>query len=457
MKILLVQAHLGRKEPEGNIFPIGLCYIASALKDHDVRIMDLNLFDDPYSAMEQEIASFRPAVVGISLRNIDTTQRRDIFYYYKTIRPTAQRIKKADPSIKIMIGGTGFSMFAERIMQQVPEMDFGVYLEGDESAPELVANLDHPEAVKGIFIRRNGAIVFTGPRTLPDLAKIPIPRRDLTQLQQYYHPVFPNIGIQTKRGCPQKCAYCSYPFLNGTRVRVRSAQSVVDEIEYLVKDFNIKKFMFADSIFNLPTGHAEAICEEIIKSGIRVEWSAWFEIKTFTEELMNLAKRAGCVSMSFSPDAASDASLVALGKSITEADIKRVIRIAKSSKGVKFGFSFFCTPPRQDMKGFLKTLQLYFTIIFQLFGRGGASLSWIRVEPETRMHQIAVEDGILKRDTDLLPGDEAGLKHLFYSCPTTRWYADPVFYLLYAVMKRAKTAARAVLRRGKKPGPVTRT
>jgi hypothetical protein len=86
VKILLVQAYLGRKEREGSLYPIGLAYLASVLeKKHEVKIHDLNLYENPYSGLESVLHSFKPGVVGISQRNIDTTQLRDLFLYINII------------------------------------------------------------------------------------------------------------------------------------------------------------------------------------------------------------------------------------------------------------------------------------------------------------------------------------------------------------------------------------
>ena len=454
MRVLLLQAYLGRKE-QLVVFPLGICYIATALSNsgHDVRALDLNLCGDPFTDLEKELRAFRPEVVGISLRNIDTTQKKDIFYYFKTLRPTAQLIKKVDPSIKTLIGGAGFSMFATEIMEKVTEIDMGVYLEGEESVVNLLGSISNPQKVKGIFCRDKGKIVFTGPEELPDVERLPIPRRDFFEVNRYIDPayVFSSIGIQTKRGCPLRCAYCTYPFLNGKRTRLRTPQSVVDEIEYLADRFGVKNFTFADSVFNIPSGHAEGICREIIRRKVnqKVRWTAWFEIKGFTEGILYLAKEAGCYGISFSPDAASDESLKALGKGIKEEDIYRSLEIAKSAKGVWFGYSFFCTPPGQDLRGFLKTVKLFFAVNLMLLGKGNANISWIRVEPQTRMHTIAINEGVLKREDTLLPDDEKGLERLFYSCPATAWYADPVFSLLAGMRDTAQALVKKI-KKGKK-------
>lgn len=455
MKVLLIQAYLGRKEKEGNIFPIGLCYIGTALADrgHEVKLLDPNLYDEPYTEIERRSRDFMPDVVGISLRNIDTTQKLDLFCYYKTLMPTVAVVKKAVPGARVMVGSTGFSMFARQIMEKNPDIDFGVFLEGDESVPELLDNLENAWNVKGLFVRKDDSVIFTGVRSLPDVNRIPFPRRDFAEVDKYIDDVFFNIGIQTKRGCPLKCAYCSYPFLNGSRLRLRSPVNIVDEIEYLKNKFGIDRFMFADSVFNLPVKHAQDICKEILRRKLKVTWNAWYDIKNFNEELMLLAREAGCVSMAFSPDAASDDSLIALGKSITEKDIYRVLAIAKKTKGVSFGFSFFCTPPAQNFRGFLKTLKLFFLVNFGLLGRGGTGMGWIRVEPDTLMHKIAIEDGIIKETDNLLPETEDDLKKLFYSSPSTRKYADPVFYFIINTVKLIRPVLRIVKKtlKGKKP------
>ncbi|HHT9137086.1 MAG TPA: hypothetical protein ACFYEK_07580, partial [Candidatus Wunengus sp. YC60] len=90
MKVLLIQAYLGRNESDGAIFPLGLCYIATALKKHEVEMFDPNTSRKPYEELTEKIKCFQPQAACISIRNVDTTQKRDIFYYFKTVRPTVQ-------------------------------------------------------------------------------------------------------------------------------------------------------------------------------------------------------------------------------------------------------------------------------------------------------------------------------------------------------------------------------
>ena len=431
-RILLIQAYQGRKDPMGECFPIGLCCIATPLTEngHYVKIFDPNLSDAPYEDIKKNILAFNPDLVGLSVRNIDTCNKADIFFSFKTVQPTLSIIKETVPDVKIMVGGSGFSMFAEKIMMRLQDIDYGVYLEGDESVPELVENLDNPENVPGIYYRSNGRLIFTGPRPLPDIENLPIPRRDFLNVAQYPHP-FGNLGIQTKRGCPLRCAYCSYPFLNGNRIRLRSPSKVVDEIQYLVNEFNVRQFMFIDGIFNKPEKHARAICTEMINRKLDVEWQAWFDMKSFSDDFLILAKKAGLKRIAFSPDAASNSSLLALKKRISVEDINRVISIAIVHKDMDFAFGFFATPPGQTFMGVLNTIYLYLkiNILFSSRRNSGASISWIRIEPDTEVQQIAIREGFIDKDNDLLPENEEGLEPLYYSAPSM-WLGDRLVELL---------------------------
>jgi radical SAM superfamily enzyme YgiQ (UPF0313 family) len=371
---------------------------------------------------------FKPDVVGLSIRNIDTTVKTDIFYYFKTVPVTIKLIKETMPDATVVVGGSGFSLFAREIMDRIPEIDFGVYLEGEETFPELIEKLDMPQEVKGLYYRKGRDVFFTGERLLPDFKNLPIPRKDFVDMKQYQNPLF-NVGIQTKRGCSSKCAYCSYPFLNGNHIRLRSPIKVVDEIEYHLKEFGVRDFMFADGVFNVPETHAEAICNEIIKRGLDVNWAAWCEIKHFSEKFLLQARKAGCRVIGFSPDAASAEALNLLGKDISPKDIENAVRLIIKHKGVKAGFGFFCTPPGQTAVGVLRTIYMYLKINILLLSKGGAAMGWIRIEPHTRMEQIAMEEGLITKDTNLLPEKEEDLKALFYSSKPF-WMADRLVELI---------------------------
>ncbi len=446
MRILLVQAYLGRKEPI-LVYPLGLACLGTVLqaKGHDLTGYDPNASPEGLEGLKKKIKEFSPQIIGISLRNIDNQFRNEIFYYYKFFQETLRTARDCASEAKIIGGGAGFSIFAGKIMERNPELDFGVYLEGEDSFPELLEQLDNPHIVKGIFYRKNREVVFTGVRNLPDFENIPYPRRKTFHIEDYLNDI-QCIGIQTKRGCPLKCTYCTYPLLNGNKLRMRSVESVCDELTYLIDTFNIKTFIFADAVFNMPKKHAETICEEIIKRGINIEWAAYMDIKNSDRDFLMLAKKAGCRDIIFSPDAISNGALKCLKKGLEEKDIRESLGLFikdKEMRDFNVIYSFFLNAPGETLSGLLKTILFYCKAKWTLRGRGTAFMNWIRLEPGTVVFQKAIEEGDIPNDIELLPDDEAGLAKVFYSKPSLNWL-DPFFFALFKLPPVIKRVAKAL-------------
>ncbi len=238
------------------------------------------------------------------------------------------------------------------------------------------------------------------------------------------------IAIQTKRGCELGCAYCVYPLINGRKVRMRSPQAVVDEIEYLI-GLGVNKFLFADNVFNVPEEHALEICEEILRRKLKAQWGAFYEISTMSENLLELAKQAGCLYFNFSPDAATDEGLSLLKKSFTHQDIERSIALVRKHK-VKGVYNVFLLP---GVLNLVQTFAHCFRWQRALRDVGGRiRLDWIRIEPGTEIHRLALAEGRLTRDTDMMPEDEQGLAELFYRHPNR--YVDRLTFRLSTFFDR---------------------
>lgn len=417
MKILLLQSYLGR--PEKPIFPLGLACLCACLDGHEVRVFDPNVASDPYGDMAGSLQRFQPEVVGISLRNIDTTQFRDPYLYLATLQPTLDLVARHAPKARRVIGGSGFSIYAAALMERFPDLDFGIYLEGERSFPALLADMDHPEAVPGVFYHKDGRVCLSSPPQLPDFDTLPAPRWEAFDLAPY-KGLIDTIGVQAKRGCGLKCAYCTYAFLNGSAYRLRSPEKIVAEIIDLQDRLKADHFMFVDSTFNVPPSHAEAICRELIRRKVRLPWSAWYNERAFTRDFYRLAREAGCKHFSFSPDALCNRALKMLKKNIQVSDIYKVYELAKSQTGVNFGFNFFVNPPGQTYGDFLRLMLFWAQTKYHLRGKNyGFGLGNIRLEPDTEAYRLALELGVITSDVNLLPENEAELRRLFFTNPDT--------------------------------------
>ena len=421
MRVLLVQSCLGGGEPP--VFPLGLSCLQAALTGHEVRIFDTNLAAQPWPGLGRAIDDFGPQVVGISLRNIDSTNKREVVFYYAYLKEAIDVVKR-QTGAKIVVGGSGFSMFAEQIMADEPRIDYGVFLEGEAAFAELLGSLEAPERVKSVYYRRDGAVLFSGAREQVDLEAAALPVREGTA--GYDHRRHPDaIGVETKRGCVLDCVYCIYGFLNGKTLRLRSPERVVDEIESLKRDRGIDSFTFVDSVFNIPVRHAEAVCRELVRRDLGVRWSAWFNERGLTREFVELVRAAGCRNIILSPDAFADETLQKLGKNIRMRDILASYELLKGIEGFEVSYNFFKNPPGQTFAAFLSLLAFSAKAKREMGARVHFEYNAMRVEPHTKLQAIAVAEGVLG----------AGENLLFprYYRNSRTWYIEKIFNLLLAL------------------------
>ncbi len=389
----------------------GLAYLAAHLDDHQVDIFDINLHrDDPYGALGARLEAFQPEVVGISLRNMKVGMPHLHTDDFAPQQETIGFIKKWSPDIKVLAGGTAFSLYAEAMMSRVPGIDIGVWGEAEERLPILLENLDHPEKVPGVYYRgADGEAVYTGPPPAVDFTSLQRPRRDLVGHQPYLESSFVSVGVQAKRGCALRCVHCSDVYLVGHNIRMRPASDVVDEMEEMVHDYGVRQMFFCDQIFNIPVSHAIEICQEIVSRGLEVQWSAWFNEhrKTLPDELMVWLKRAGCGLLSFSPDHVDDRMLKLLDKNFRYEDMLYTVEIARKH-GMDVEYSFFLNSPGEDLRSLLSILR--FLVHARL--RLGKQLRLftllmmqpIRIYPHTRLAEMARRAGLITEDHDLIEG-----------------------------------------------------
>ncbi|MBF0606368.1 MAG: cobalamin-dependent protein [Candidatus Magnetobacterium sp. LHC-1] len=426
MKVLLVQSYLGGADrgehPRRAIFPLSLACLKASLTGHEVMTFDTNLYHAPWDSLRDILRQFSPDVVGISIRNIDSTNKSEGVFYYAYIKETLDVIIATTPGARIIAGGAGFSIFARQIMEDEPRIDYGVFLEGESVLPLLLDNFDDPSVVPNVFYRRDGQVCYSFGGVAPDFDALPLPRRSGMSVERYGEGT---IGVETKRGCGMGCIYCVYGFLNGKKMRLRSPRRVVDDIQGLVEDSGVRRFTFVDSIFNVPQQHAEDICNELLRRQLTVKWSAWFSEKHLTRQFLELVVRAGCSNIIFSPDGFSEHCLRRLGKNITMRDILRAYGIVRGLDGVEIGYNFFKNPPGQSFDNFISTIAFFLKAKAQMGNRVHFEFNTLRIEPHTRLYELALSQGIIKANDNLL-------YPTYYNNPTTA-YTENVFNTLMSI------------------------
>jgi len=232
MKILLIS--INRERMPFPVFPLGLAYIARGLKEegHPIEVMDLCFSQEVSVDLHKALHRFRPDLIGISLRNLDNLTYPTSVSYLKEVEEVIG-ICRQSTSSPIAIGGSGFSLAPKELFQHL-NVDFGIVGEGEEVFPYLVRDLERGAPISPsphLFMKENPfPQLIEGAR----VSFIQRPERGLFQTQRYLEEG--GMGnIQTKRGCPFSCIYCTYPLLEGERIRLRKVDEVVEEIRCLVE------------------------------------------------------------------------------------------------------------------------------------------------------------------------------------------------------------------------------
>jgi radical SAM superfamily enzyme YgiQ (UPF0313 family) len=394
--------------------PIGLCYVASALKSrgHLVKVVDLMFVKDTLRVLQAAIQDFQPEMIGVSVRNIDSADWYGHAAYLKVIRDEIIKPMRSVAKVPIIIGGPAVNIAPRQIAEYL-DADCAVYGDGERACVDLVEKwgerADSKPAVSHVVWNENrwGAPAkgaedsgVMEPGRIGDLDSIEFPRiNEWIDVRPYVRAGSP-YPIQTKRGCAFDCSYCVYGQIEGKAYRQRAPETIAQEIEEL-SNTGVWRFEFTDSVFNHPAGHAEAVCRAIIDRKLEASFTTTgVNPASFSAELLELMQRAGFEDYSLTPDSASERVLQHLGKGYHSPEVLvRAAGIVRSAKlPMLWWFSFGL--PGEDRESVEETLQF---VKRHVRKRDLAVCSvGIRIYPGTRLEHIAQEEGQLKPGEDLL-------------------------------------------------------
>jgi radical SAM superfamily enzyme YgiQ (UPF0313 family) len=383
MRVLLVQSPTGRPEPR--IFPLGLAFLAGALTDHRVSAVDLAAEADPEERLREVIASFRPDAVAVSLRNIDDSAYPSTHSYVLAFGRLMEWLEGYDGAV--IAGGSGFSIYPGQILRDHPRIDIGVVGEAESALPRLLRRLE-----RGDFPGRR---LVEGERMAPE--RLPRPRYDLMDLSLY--PMDYAVGVQSRRGCPFGCRYCTYGYLGGRRFRMRPVEEVVADVAELQRQ-GVTSFSFVDSVFNHPRDYMLDLVGALAKRGGTMRWSAWLDTDVPGEDLRLMA-RAGCDKVDFSPDALTARGLRLLGKRGGFRETVRAARLARSL-GMFTTVNLFQGNPGEEglWPLLLKLLFMVWTRLLLGAGSTVVHIGTIRVYAHSPMADDMAESGKVPKGCD---------------------------------------------------------
>ncbi len=393
-KLLLVSANQ-MKSPYP-VYPLGVSYLHTYLekhlKDMDVKIFDFILHD--FADYENILKTYQPDYVGLSIRNVDdvniTVQQSFINHYKKIV----EYIRKYSDAV-VIAGGSGYSIYPKQMYEFI-KPDYGIYGEGEARFCELLqaleSNNDYSQ-ISNLVYRHNGQLFFN--KNEQSLKSIDVCFDD--KILDYYWQHSGMLNVQTKRGCPFKCIYCTYPIIEGHKVRTLNASVIADTLEDLSRNRGINYIFFTDSIFNIDNAFNYELADIIIRKKLDIQWGAYFNFCNIDEKLLSYMQKAGLKHIEFGTDTLSESMLKNYNKPFKVSDIMHISDIC-ARLGIDYAHFLILAGYGETEATINETFNnarlLEKTVFFPFIG--------LRIYPGTKLHEIALNEGKINAADDLL-------------------------------------------------------
>lgn len=311
--------------------PLGIAYMAGVLQENniDVEILDASAEDMDFKDVEKELLKRKPDLVALTA--LTPTIGRAL--------ETAQVVKETLPDSIVVMGGYHPTFnFIETLEDE--NVDIVIRGEGEYIMLNLVQALENQSSlhdVKGIvFEDKNSKEIVVNPEAplIQDLDELPFPALNLLPMKKYRLLDMDThmTTMITTRGCPMQCSFCSSAAMHGKKIRERSIENIVDEIEYLNTNYDIDTIAFMDDTFTLKKRKVMAICDEILKRNIEIMWGCTSRVDTLDEKLLKKMKEAGCITIFIGVESADQQQLDNMCKNTTIAKIENAFKIAHKLK-----------------------------------------------------------------------------------------------------------------------------
>ncbi|MFH0861187.1 MAG: radical SAM protein [Candidatus Altiarchaeota archaeon] len=297
----------GHKQATHQSYPLGLAYLAANLEKNGLRteIIDCGLDDIRKSG------ELRPTIVGVSVL---TPVLREA---YDTIR----YLQKFLPDAEIIVGGVHIT--ADPGIIEPLSVRHGLRGDSEDTIVDLCQRIRDGRTPRdeGLVSNDTGVVKHGSIHYVKDLDSLPYPIFTSKSIKRYrFHP------IVTSRGCPYSCVYCS---LACTPLRFRSVDNVIGEMDYLVKEFGIKRLDFVDDTFTIDQDRIVQLLDALQQKRINLTMACTTRVDLVDERLLTDMKKAGIGYISFGVESGVERVRAALGKDIPNRQYETVFELCK--------------------------------------------------------------------------------------------------------------------------------
>lgn len=362
---------------------VQLVYAATILsKNHDVLVIDALNENLTLKEIVDRIKKFKPDYTFMAISSSDIIFEREV----------AGIIKKETGSKIITIGDAitnAHSLFKE-------PFDIAIIGEIERVVEEIV---DEPvNKIKGIIYLKDKKIKVNMPGELlsgEELDKLPFPKWELFPYKKYrYYPLLfkePAVSMLSSRGCPYACYYCSYSKNEGRKLRMRSAENVVEEIENNVKKYRIKGTVFRDPLFTGSRERTEKICKLLVDKNIEAIWACETRPELLSKDILKVMQKAGCRAINMGIESVHEAELKSVGRFKIDLNQARKVFEICNKIGIRTTGFFILGLPNSTKKSMNETIKFS-----RDSGLNHAEYKVATPYPGTKLREIAIRNKWIK-------------------------------------------------------------
>lgn len=390
MKILLVSPNtLTNPYP---VYPIGLDYVAGSISpEHEVQIADLNVVT--LAELEEIVLRFSPQIIGLSCRNIDNLEAGDSQHFINQYQNLVSHLK-AHSKATIVCGGSGFTIMPQQILLALGA-DYGIIGEGERfgMVVEAIKEGRDPALIPGVISAASPMGSWT---PVPWDGRIVRDFRNKATHNQFYLDHGGMLNLQSKRGCSFTCIYCPYPHIEGRKHRLVAPDEVARTALEL-QAAGAGYFFITDSAFNSDINHSLAVARSFKAAGVSIPWGGFFAPVKLPPDYFRVMADAGLTHVEFGTESLADSVLKTYRKPFRVDDVFTAHQQALEAK-LHVAHYFLMGGPGESAATITESLdnidKLKKAVFFFFTG--------IRIYPGTALYDIALAEGKITSDTNLL-------------------------------------------------------
>ncbi|HAB50793.1 MAG TPA: hypothetical protein DCE80_01210 [Ignavibacteriales bacterium] len=410
MNILIIvpRSNISNEVNYKYLFPLGLAYISSVLKDagYDVDCLNLNHYS---GTVENLVNSF------IISKEYNVICTGGLSTSYKQIKMVTDAVHSSGTKAKLILGGGAISSEPE-LMFNALKPDYIVLGEGEKTIIELVDCIRKNSDIKYVdgigYVDDNDNFVCTRPQLpIENLDSIPLPdfegfefAKYLDNMQpsdMYFYDLFDNpriYPIVCSRSCPFLCTFCFHPV--GNKYRQRSVDSIIHELSVMIKRYHINAIAVYDELFSNNREWLFEFCRRVkgLSSELSWEckWSCQMRVDKLDEEMLKVMKDSGCYMVSYGFESYSPSVLKSMKKHITQQQIKNAVDLT-FRQNISIQANFIFGDSAETPETVKETLTYWKKNSYV-----GIMLDYVNPYPGTELYKNCIRKTVIKDKLDFI-------------------------------------------------------